>query len=154
MYATSYASGIWKSIDAGRTWNDLNGDDIAFAYVEGMLADKEISGKIYTHSFENGFHYSNDYGNNWIRGDISGNHNLWTSFLEKSGENIYILGRGGGSLARADSPEGVWESLRQHRYRGRGHVFAHGIQLPGERQGVEGHHPVGREPLPGTAHCH
>jgi len=111
MYATTYAAGIFKSTDGGRTWEDLNGKEIAFAYVEGMSADPEVAGRLYTQSFENGFHYSNDNGENWQRGHFSGNYWAWTTFIEKpkDSSNIFVVNRGGGNIKRTSSPNGVWE---------------------------------------------
>jgi len=111
MYSTTYAAGIFKSTDAGRTWKDLNGKEISFSYVEGMLADPDEEGTLYTQSFENGFHYSEDYGETWERGDISGNYWAWTTFIEKpkTSPNIFVVNRGGGNIKRASSPNAEWE---------------------------------------------
>ena len=113
MYATTYAAGIFKSTDAGITWHNINGKEISFAYVEGLLADPVKEGTIYSQSFENGFHYSEDFGETWERGDVSGNYWVWTTFIEKplNGSNIYVVGRGGGNMKRTTRPNGTWELL-------------------------------------------
>jgi photosystem II stability/assembly factor-like uncharacterized protein len=110
MYATTYADGVFKSIDSGRTWEAINGKEIAFAYVEGFSADPNIAGKIYSQTFEAGFQYSQDYGSNWQQGHLSGNYNKWETFIEKPkiGPNIYVVSRGGGNIQKASSPDGVW----------------------------------------------
>jgi photosystem II stability/assembly factor-like uncharacterized protein len=109
MYATTYAAGIFKSTDGGRTWEDLNGKEIAFAYIEGLATDPSTSGVIYSHSFSNGFHYSQDYGETWIRGHHSSLY-PWTSLIKKSKANndIYIVGRGDGSIMKTDNPNNGW----------------------------------------------
>jgi photosystem II stability/assembly factor-like uncharacterized protein len=113
MYSTTYAAGIFKSTDAGRTWEDLNGLRISFAYVEGMLADPVNKGYVYSQSFENGFHFSSDFGTTWDRGDVSGNYWAWDTFVEKSdgSDNIYVVNRGGGNIKKTSSLAGQWELI-------------------------------------------
>lgn len=111
MYATSYAAGIFKSTDGGETWNDLNGKEIAFAYVDSLKADPSEPGTLYSQSFENGFHYTQDYGDTWQRGHHTSNQFATAfAFVEKpkTGPNLYIIPRMSGLIKKAEGPDKEW----------------------------------------------
>jgi len=111
LYCATYAGGVFKSTDGGRIWKDSCGSAIAYAYVEGLATHPDNPGQIFTHSFENGFHYSLNFGDTWSRGHESANHVIFNSQIEVADKipGIFIVSRGNGRIIRADSPDSIWE---------------------------------------------
>ena len=92
VLAGTLGSAIYKSIDAGSTWNKLGGGLPYNIYINDMVM---FSNKLYAASNGSGIYISSDNGATWATSN-TGLSNLYVRSIEVMGTTLYAGTNGGG----------------------------------------------------------
>ncbi len=105
LYAGTWGFGIYKSIDNGVTWSDIN-NGLTSKVVNSIAVD--ANGNVYAATFGGGVFSSDDMGATWNKTNLPFEH-VWAVDVTSNGD-VYAATYGGGVFG-SDDMGNTWQDL-------------------------------------------
>ena len=134
IYAGTWGSGIYKSVDGGSSWHIIN-EGLGNLYVYSLAIDPLTSSTLYAGTYGDGVFKSVDEGNNWIQTGPGLNDSaiVYTIAINPSNPNILYAGTRspgseppwGGGVYKSTNGGGSWQDFNQ----GLGEDWVYGLVI-------------------------